>query len=54
MNWITNYVRPRIKGLIGGGKGPGGGKGNDTPENLWRKCSACGEMIFHRDLAVAL
>lgn len=21
-----------------------------TPENLWRKCSGCGEMIFHRDL----
>jgi len=54
MNWITNLVRPRIKGLMGGGKGPGGGKGNDTPENLWRKCSACGEMIFHRDLVAAL
>jgi acetyl-CoA carboxylase carboxyl transferase subunit beta len=24
--------------------------GRETPENLWRKCSACGEMIFHRDL----
>ncbi len=44
MNWITNIVRPRIKKLIG----KGGGR--DTPENLWRKCSACGEMIFHRDL----
>jgi len=44
MNWITNLVRPRIKNLMG----KGGGR--ETPENLWRKCSACGEMIFHRDL----
>ncbi len=44
MNWITNLVRPRIKKLIT----KGGGR--DTPENLWRKCSACGEMIFHREL----
>jgi len=47
MNWITNYVRPKIKNLIGKG-------GRDTPENLWRKCPACGEMIFHRDLIANL
>ncbi len=41
MNWITNFVRPRIKGLMGR---------TSTPENLWRKCTGCGEMIFHRDL----
>ena len=52
MNWITNYVRPKIKGLMA--KGGSSGRGNDTPENLWRKCSACGEMIFHRDLAANL
>jgi acetyl-CoA carboxylase carboxyl transferase subunit beta len=45
MNWITNFVRPKIKGLMSGK--------SDTPENLWRKCSACGEMIFHRDLEAA-
>jgi acetyl-CoA carboxylase carboxyl transferase subunit beta len=44
MNWIANFVRPRIKGLMGR---------TTTPENLWRKCSGCGEMIFHRDLAAA-
>jgi acetyl-CoA carboxylase carboxyl transferase subunit beta len=49
MNWITNYVRPRLKGLMTGGRG-----GSGTPENLWRKCPSCGEMIFHRDLAAAL
>ena len=53
MNWITNLVRPRIKGLMAGGKGKDGGRG-DTPENLWRKCSACGEMIFYRDLEANL
>jgi acetyl-CoA carboxylase carboxyl transferase subunit beta len=46
MNWIANFVRPRIKSLIGG-------RASETPENLWKKCSACGEMIFHRDLEVA-
>ncbi|HEY1876966.1 MAG TPA: hypothetical protein VGG66_05825, partial [Rhizomicrobium sp.] len=50
MNWITNIVRPRIKGLIAS-KAKGGG---DTPENLWKKCPSCGEMIFHRDLVANL
>ena len=50
MNWITNIVRPRIKKLMGGK----GGGGSDTPENLWKKCPSCGEMIFHRDLAASL
>ena len=47
MNWITNFVRPRIKSLIAATRK------SDTPENLWRKCPACGEMVFHRDLATA-
>ena len=46
MNWIANFVRPRIKSLMAS-------RGAETPENLWKKCTACGEMIFHRDLAVA-
>ena len=46
MNWIANFVRPRIKSLMGS-------TARETPENLWRKCPSCGEMIFHRDLAVA-
>jgi acetyl-CoA carboxylase carboxyl transferase subunit beta len=48
MNWITNIVRPRIKSLMGKGRGA------DTPENLWKKCPACGEMVFHRDLVANL
>ena len=46
MNWITNFVRPRIKSLMAGRSA--------TPENLWIKCPGCGEMIFHRDLEAAL
>src|SRR6201996_201135 len=47
MNWIANFVRPRIKGLMGGSPKA------ETPENLWKKCPSCGEMIFHRDLVAA-
>ena len=47
MNWIANFVRPRIKSLISSVRT------NATPDNLWRKCAACGEMIFHRDLIAA-
>jgi acetyl-CoA carboxylase carboxyl transferase subunit beta len=47
MNWITNFVRPRIKSLMAGRTG-------ETPENLWKKCPGCGDMIFHRDLEAAL
>lgn len=49
MNWLTNIVRPRIKKLMSGKGG-----GSDTPENLWKKCPSCGEMIFHRDLTANL
>ncbi len=45
MNWITNVVRPKIQNVF---------KKRDTPDNLWRKCGACGEMVFHRDLLAAL
>lgn len=44
MNWITNFVRPKIKGLFAT-------KQPETPDNLWKKCPSCGAMIFHRDLA---
>jgi len=46
MNWINNVVRPKIQRVFK--------KKADTPDNLWRKCSACNEMIFHRDLDAAL
>ena len=42
MNWLKNFVRPKLKELVGGQK--------EIPENLWDKCPACAQMIFHRDL----
>jgi len=45
MNWLTNFVRPKIKSFWGAK--------SETPDNLWRKCPACGGMIFHRDLEAA-
>jgi len=44
MNWITNFVRPRIKSMLGV---------KETPDNLWTKCPSCGEMLFQRDLEAA-
>ncbi|KAB1088819.1 acetyl-CoA carboxylase carboxyltransferase subunit beta [Neorhizobium galegae] len=43
MNWITNYVRPRINSMLGR-------PNRDVPENLWIKCPETGEMVFHKDL----
>jgi acetyl-CoA carboxylase carboxyl transferase subunit beta len=42
MNWIANYVRPRINSIF---------SRRETPENLWSKCSECGTMLFHRELS---
>lgn len=42
MNWITNYVRPRINSMLG--------RRPEVPENLWIKCPETGEMVFHKDL----
>ena len=42
MNWISNYVRPKINSLF---------SRREVPENLWSKCKECGTMLFHRELA---
>ena len=42
MNWISNYVRPRINSLF---------SRREVPENLWTKCPECGTMLFHRELS---
>jgi len=41
VNWLTNFVRPKLRALV---------NKNDVPENLWHKCLGCDQMIFHRDL----
>jgi acetyl-CoA carboxylase carboxyl transferase subunit beta len=47
MNWLTNFVRPKIRALVAK-------DANDVPENLWQKCDACDQMIFHRELEANL
>lgn len=42
MNWITNYVRPRINSIF---------SRRETPDNLWTRCDECGTMLFHRELS---
>ncbi|MEC8654704.1 MAG: acetyl-CoA carboxylase carboxyl transferase subunit beta, partial [Pseudomonadota bacterium] len=44
MNWITNSVLPKIKAWV---------QSDDVPENLWVKCTACNQMIFHREFEIA-
>ncbi|MBP2292225.1 acetyl-CoA carboxylase, carboxyltransferase subunit beta [Azospirillum rugosum] len=41
MNWLTNYVRPKIRALYAR---------KEVPDNLWHKCPSCEAMLFHRDL----
>ena len=41
MNWLTNFVRPKLRELVGQ---------KEIPDNLWQKCPGCSEMIFHREL----
>ena len=41
MSWLTEYVRPKIRTLLGR---------RDVPDNLWQQCSACQTMLFTRDL----
>ena len=41
MNWLSNFVKPKLKAI----------KSRILKkENLWIKCSSCGQMNFHKDL----
>lgn len=42
MNWLSNFIRPKISSLVGNKK--------DVPDNLWKQCPSCEGMLFHRDL----
>ncbi len=42
MNWLTNFVRPKIRALVGPKK--------EVPDNLWEKCPGCSAMLFRREL----
>jgi acetyl-CoA carboxylase carboxyl transferase subunit beta len=41
VSWLTEYVRPKIRTLLGR---------RDVPDNLWVQCPACEQMIFSKDL----
>ena len=43
MNWIKNFVRPRIRSLLGVAK-------RDVPENMWIKDPESGQMVYYKDL----
>jgi len=42
MNWLSNFIKPSIKSLVGDQK--------DVPDNLWQKCPSCEGMLFHQEL----
>ncbi len=46
MNWLTDFIRPRIRSIVGDQK--------EVPDNLWSKCPSCEGMLFHRDLTESL
>ncbi len=46
MNWLTNYVRPKIKAVLERKK--------ETPDNLWHKCKGCGQLIFTKEFQANL
>ena len=45
MNWLTNFVRPKIRALV---------KKKDIPDNLWIKCPNCAQMLHHKEAKEAL
>jgi len=45
MNWLSNFVLPKIRAVVS--KKP-------VPDNLWRKCPGCEQMLFYRELEANL
>ena len=43
MSWLDKFSRKKVSGLF---------RKSDIPEDLWEKCTNCGQMIFHRDLSL--
>ncbi len=43
MNWIKNFVRPKIRSILGAVR-------KDVPDNMWVKDPDTGEMVFYKDL----
>ena len=47
MNWIKNFVRPKIRSILGTDK-------REVPENMWVKDPDSGQMVFYKDLEANL
>jgi acetyl-CoA carboxylase carboxyl transferase subunit beta len=45
MNWLTNYILPKIRSAVGR---------TAVPQDLWQKCPSCEQMLFHRELEANL
>jgi acetyl-CoA carboxylase carboxyl transferase subunit beta len=43
MNWIKNFVRPKIRSILGTVR-------KDVPDNMWVKDPDSGQMVFYKDL----
>ena len=41
MNWLTNFVKPKLSALV---------NRREVPDNLWSNCPSCSNMIHHKDL----
>ena len=41
MNWLTNFVKPKLSAFV---------RKKEVPENLWNNCPSCANMIHHKDL----
>jgi acetyl-CoA carboxylase carboxyl transferase subunit beta len=42
VSWLTEYVRPKIRALVGP---------REVPDNLWVQCPSCEQMMFHTEHA---
>jgi acetyl-CoA carboxylase carboxyl transferase subunit beta len=42
LNWIKNFVRPKIRSILGVKR--------EVPENMWIKDPESGQMVFYKDL----
>jgi acetyl-CoA carboxylase carboxyl transferase subunit beta len=45
VSWLTEYVRPKIRALVGP---------REVPDNLWIPCPSCEQMMFHTEHAANL
>ena len=45
MNWLTNFVLPKIRAVV---------TKKAVPDNLWTKCPGCEQMLFYRELEANL